>query len=655
MKLSLGIAATAALASLQSNQRVNVQAFTPPLPSATPVKSDGASAQNLSRYLKQPTLPQMTMRAPPQTNLLSDQSWPQPDNESLANEMHASSNDLSTATNLAASNSNRLCDGELANALQNALGQFIIADQSQDLTHLLTQNSDRALARHFAENNMLLHTSINRQHIGLFNAALSTGIDPNHPDAQGNTPLHHAQQQPNDYFIQTLVDYGADLERMNNDNHTPLQIAAKTNHYSNVISLLKGGAELRLQDDYFQSEALTSNHSTDHGSPAENAEMQNFLLNIKLLFQLKDIKTDGLEIKNEILAKEKLVAAISSDISPRELFCCHKSIALDLKLRTRCFENASKENMQRAYALRCDTLSQAMAEMEPHDFLWLSNGATGHAINTVVYKNLNGDFEVSIINSGEGSEHHESNELHQIKPKTYRFQPPAGIDATRDRSFFNNEVIRAIGSVYTVRYEKGLLSIDNLYKTMDLIADYQRQLTQNGEKTPSYTRIVHKSGPPIDHQMADNCSTMSLLGAMLLLFPEAALNGELVEKYENYLLNELTTACPTFTREQYAEITHLAQQQNDIDWVMQKARMLYAKACRNAELDQATSGLLNECTALFEQAHKAEKIKADQGEAHDVTIIAESADMLSFIRRATQAGMTPGVFATMLQDPTASW
>jgi hypothetical protein len=149
-----------------------------------------------------------------------------------------------------------------------------------------------------------------------------------------------------------------------------------------------------------------------------------------------------------------------------------------------------------------------------------------HATNSVLYKNNKGTLELTIINSGTGSDHHETNALHQIKPKTYRFQPPPDIYYAIYLHYFERELVSVLSFLYTARYEQDRLSIDMLHKTLDRLAYYERPTDQTGARPPAFTKIVHNSCPPIDPQSADNCSTQCLLGSMLLLFPEEMNTGK---------------------------------------------------------------------------------------------------------------------------------
>lgn len=518
--------------------------------------------------------------------------------------------------------------------LQTTLDSYNTYGNTPPLIHQLTHSADQQLSISFAEENQLLHLGITNNDLELCLAALSLGLDPNAPDANGYTPLQHAQHHNNEALTGILLQYGADPELKTPQGQTPLQLAGQTEHYGNVVELLLAGAKFDLGNNFFQAKNSGGRESV----PQTSERMKNFMLNLKLLLQLNDAKTDGLEVCNEIIAKEKLVNAIKDEISPADLASCRRSIALDIQLRSTMCAVPNNENLSQANRRRCETLHQAMSTMTPHDFLWLSNGSTGHAINTVLYKNGNDDFEVSLINSGDGSEHHESNELNQIKPKTYRFQPPSGIDTTVPKQQYETQIQSALGFVYTSKYERGILDVNKLYKTMDSIADYRRGMNENGEKVPAYTRVVHRAGPPIDLQMADNCVTMSLLGAMKLLFPEEANSGKLEAKYESYLINEMQQEYPKLTRAHCDQISHLAQQKNDVGWTLQKARMLFAKGMANDSNDQEALEMLNESANLFDQAKQTLMLKSASEQPHDIIdIMAEANDKIGFVRELMQS------------------
>lgn len=181
-----------------------------------------------------------------------------------------------------------------------------------------------------------------------------------------------------------------------------------------------------------------------------------------------------------------------------------------------------------------------------------------------------------------------------------------------------------------------------LYKTMDSIADYKRDMDEHGNKAPAYTRIVSKSGPPIDAQMADNCSTMSLLGAMKLLFPEKGASGELEAKYESYIIDELKSTYPKLTQAHCDQITELGQQKNDVEWTLSKARMLFAKAIASGPKDPESFSKLTESAKLFEQAKQVLQHNPPPNKVQEApSLLLEAEENIRIIRQSLWRANSP--------------
>ena len=67
---------------------------------------------------------------------------------------------------------------------------------------------------------------------------LQAGADPNAPDDDGLTPLHHAVSNRNPMVATHLLDAGADLNTRENDGYTPLHYAAAQSGNGRVVKLL---------------------------------------------------------------------------------------------------------------------------------------------------------------------------------------------------------------------------------------------------------------------------------------------------------------------------------------------------------------------------------------------------------------------------------
>lgn len=81
-------------------------------------------------------------------------------------------------------------------------------------------------------------------------AALAAGIDPDHADERGNTPLIFAARDGHLDVAETLIAYGATVNWQDDEMVTPLILAASRNHPAIVTLLLEHGAALTIQDQW---------------------------------------------------------------------------------------------------------------------------------------------------------------------------------------------------------------------------------------------------------------------------------------------------------------------------------------------------------------------------------------------------------------------
>jgi ankyrin repeat protein len=75
---------------------------------------------------------------------------------------------------------------------------------------------------------------------------IDNGANLNYRDSEGNTPLHIAAQNPNNYaLLKLLVDRGADINVKNNDGLTPLQLAQSLHGgVAHRVVILLGGKKV---------------------------------------------------------------------------------------------------------------------------------------------------------------------------------------------------------------------------------------------------------------------------------------------------------------------------------------------------------------------------------------------------------------------------
>ena len=79
-------------------------------------------------------------------------------------------------------------------------------------------------------------------------------------DESGKTALHMAAEMGHVCVVETLLQYGADLEALNESHRTPLMCAARNGHSSVVSLLLQHGANMETTDDVGSTALIETAH-----------------------------------------------------------------------------------------------------------------------------------------------------------------------------------------------------------------------------------------------------------------------------------------------------------------------------------------------------------------------------------------------------------
>jgi palmitoyltransferase len=73
-------------------------------------------------------------------------------------------------------------------------------------------------------------------------------VEIDEPDKSGNTPLHWAVYQRDEFSTHILLKLGANPNAVNRDGHTPLHFAAFTGSRKCITELLEAGADIRMKN-----------------------------------------------------------------------------------------------------------------------------------------------------------------------------------------------------------------------------------------------------------------------------------------------------------------------------------------------------------------------------------------------------------------------
>lgn len=85
---------------------------------------------------------------------------------------------------------------------------------------------------------------------GLFGALLDAGADPGRPDRHGSSVVHHAAEEERVWWLETLLEHGADPDVAHGrTGYRPLMTAVLSHHDQNIHLLLRAGADVNATDN----------------------------------------------------------------------------------------------------------------------------------------------------------------------------------------------------------------------------------------------------------------------------------------------------------------------------------------------------------------------------------------------------------------------
>lgn len=99
------------------------------------------------------------------------------------------------------------------------------------------------------DGNTLLHLAVDRQMEDAVKYLLEEKkMNPDQPNANGETPVHFAAKKPNTKITSMLIKKGGNVNARDKDGNTPLHIAAANGQVKQVKKLLLKGAEVNANN-----------------------------------------------------------------------------------------------------------------------------------------------------------------------------------------------------------------------------------------------------------------------------------------------------------------------------------------------------------------------------------------------------------------------
>lgn len=124
----------------------------------------------------------------------------------------------------------------------------------------------------------LMHHLVRDNKLDVIQQLIARGADVNKPDILENTPLMYASRYGNTSAIQNLLDYGADINALSLNGNTALSIAADSGDAPMLSFLKREGADAELIDKNGNSPIMKSS-SRGHANVTKRLIEQNVLLN----------------------------------------------------------------------------------------------------------------------------------------------------------------------------------------------------------------------------------------------------------------------------------------------------------------------------------------------------------------------------------------
>lgn len=450
----------------------------------------------------------------------------------------------------------------------------------KELVKLIKNNNskDSEYIKSFIEDNKLLHEAFKRNHKEFAIELLKTKVNVNQQDEMGRTPLHFAVQSDVHEFTRLLITKGAEVNIPDNLQHTPLSLALKFKNIKATGDLLVNGAY------------LVGINRGDLINNGINSDSFRIYLNTKMYLQANNIITGGIYPSFQPMYKQILIKSIIDKVSKKDAESMLQSNKIDFALHS---SKVSKEKKH-------EIIKNCVMNLKPENFIWLSGGTHDHAIDMIVKRNEKGNISLTISNRGLGiNKYHKMDEYKRVYHKTITFDAPDKFNSLQDRYKFDSQVVQALTEIIDgVDNRKEFFSVDKYYSIVDKVLNYKPYLKQ-------FSKEESDKGQPMTPQFADNCGTMSMVGALAYIYPDKVTFEKLKSTWIDYLESEIKTLAPNVSTEDLKNMIKKSENIAPEEYMLNRATILYEHTKNNELTIKEKSEFLKE--ALFYYGKYLEK------------------------------------------------
>lgn len=447
--------------------------------------------------------------------------------------------------------------GRFAENLELSIDEFETASKkysktgySIELVNMIKRKNENNLAQiiELINKNCLLHQSLEKKDTRFTIELLKNKINVNQKDRSGKTPLHYAVQSNSLEITRLLIRKGADVNACDLSRKTPFIIALRNKNMLAAGEMLLNGVDFSLNSD--KSLFITG---------IQSDSMKLYMLT-KMYFQAKEIFTGGISPEFKPFYKSILIDSIKNIVPIKDKESFSDSIILDNILHKSEYSKEKRNEITKNY----------ITNLKPGNFLWLSMGCIGHAIDLVIKRNAEGNLSLTIANRGLGTkEYHKTDNFLQVYHKTIKFDPPNRFNAMQDKYKFELQLIKAVSEIADKKLGKSSeFDIHKFYKVVDDVLKYKPYLKQ-------FSKEVSDEGIAMLPQFADNCATMSMLSSLGYIYPDKNVFEKIRNTWIEYLETEIKRLAPNIQNRDLNELVKSSQGFATEKYTLNRANIMY--------------------------------------------------------------------------------